>query len=299
MTRLAILADVHGNLPALEAVMADLARFAVDHVVVAGDLINLGPFPAEVVDAVLEQGWSVIRGNHEYYLLDYQTARAPAAWSDPLRWSMVRWSSQRLGEQRRRRIATWPDTLSLRFPDGPPILVVHGVPRSPWTGIGRRATDEEIGQHLADVAEPVVVVGHTHLTMDRRVGPWQVLNPGSLGDPLDGISTASYLLLESNSHGWQPQFRRVPYDRARLFAECDKQGYVETCGVIGHFAVEEFKTARPEISPFLRWYDATCPDRPLTMDLLAEYAAVDRWAYRGPGHRVNLDLPSPALDATS
>jgi predicted phosphodiesterase len=177
LTRLAILADVHGNLPALEAIVADLEREAVDHVVVAGDLINLGPCSAEVVDYVHERRWAVIRGNHEYYLLDYLTPRAPAAWDDPARWSMLHHSYRELGGGRRRRIAAWPDTLSLRFPDGPPILVAHGVPRSPWEGIGRLSSDAEIAEHLRDVAEPVVVIGHTHLTMDRQVDRWQYRGP--------------------------------------------------------------------------------------------------------------------------
>src|SRR5690348_6158021 len=127
MTKLAILSDIHGNLPALEAIAADFAQCKVDQVVIAGDLINLGPYSADVIDRALESSWSVIRGNHEFYLLDYQTSRAPASRNDPTRWSLLRWSYQQLGEERRRRIATWPDRLSLRFPDGPPVLVAHGV----------------------------------------------------------------------------------------------------------------------------------------------------------------------------
>ena len=82
MTRLAILADIHGNLPALAAVRADLATQAVDRVIVAGDLINWGPCSAQVVEQVVADGWDVVRGNHELILLDYGTPRAPAAWED-------------------------------------------------------------------------------------------------------------------------------------------------------------------------------------------------------------------------
>src|ERR1700720_3129900 len=96
MTRLAILADIHGNLPALEAVIADLARFAVDQVVVAGDVINWGPFSAQVTARIVEAGWAVIRGNNEFYLLDYQTPRAPAAWNDREQWPLLPWLRQQL-----------------------------------------------------------------------------------------------------------------------------------------------------------------------------------------------------------
>jgi predicted phosphodiesterase len=82
MTRLAILADIHGNLPALEAVLADLAQFAVDHVIVAGDVVNWGPFSAPVMERVTRAGWAVIRGNNEFYLLDYNTPRQPEHWRE-------------------------------------------------------------------------------------------------------------------------------------------------------------------------------------------------------------------------
>src|SRR5690242_4951955 len=90
MTRLAILSDIHGNLPALEAVIQDLDQFQVDHVIVAGDVINWGPFSAQVVERVVREGWAVIRGNNEFYLLDYNTPRAPRLWqSDD--WPLLPW----------------------------------------------------------------------------------------------------------------------------------------------------------------------------------------------------------------
>src|SRR3972149_5518130 len=82
MTRLAILSDLHGNLPALEAVQQDLSRFQVDYVIVAGDVIDRGPFSVQVLERVTREGWAVIRGNAEFYLLDYGTPRAPAEWND-------------------------------------------------------------------------------------------------------------------------------------------------------------------------------------------------------------------------
>lgn len=77
MTRLATLADIHGNLLALEVVLADLAQSEIDQVIVAGDVINWGPFSAPVMARVAAAGWARIRGNNEDYLLDYATPRAP------------------------------------------------------------------------------------------------------------------------------------------------------------------------------------------------------------------------------
>ena len=81
--RLAILADIHGNLPALEAVVAELERLQPDHVVVDGDLINAVPYSTEVIDFVRAQSWLVVRGNHEFYYLDFGTERAVPGCEDP------------------------------------------------------------------------------------------------------------------------------------------------------------------------------------------------------------------------
>ena len=125
MTRLAVLADIHGNLPALQAVIDDMAHYKVDQVVVAGDSINWGPFSRGVMEALWERHWPLIRGNNEFYLLDYDTERAPAHWS---RFTMPPYLHDQLGDGWVTAIAALPDTLQLRFRDAPPIT---GLPWHP------------------------------------------------------------------------------------------------------------------------------------------------------------------------
>jgi len=221
MSRLAVLADIHGNLPALEAVLADLAQFDVDQVIVAGDVINWGPFSAQVLGRVAAAGWAVIRGNNEDYLLDYETQRAPAAWSDRAQWPLLPWLQRQLDGRAHQLIAAWPDSLSLRFPAAPPIRVVHGSPRSHSEAIYSISTEAEVTAMLAGVDEPVVITGHTHLPLDRVVGRWRVFNPGSVGVPLQRVHCAEYLLLESDcaAHTWRPTFRQVALDPAPVLAD--------------------------------------------------------------------------------
>jgi predicted phosphodiesterase len=284
MTRLAILADVHGNLPALEAVLQDLAPFKVDHVIVAGDVINWGPFSAPVMERVTREGWAVIRGNNEFYLLDHDTPRAPAAWEA---YALLPWLSQQLNGRWRNAIAAWPDALSLRFPDAPPLRVVHGSPRSPWEPIYPISTDEEVEAMLAGVEEATVIAAHTHLAMDRRVGRRRILNPGSVGVPLDGVFCARYMLLEGDVEGWHPAFRSVAFDYDALFREFERQGFVAECGVDGHLVIEEFKTARLQIHPFNHWRRVCRPNAPLDMKLLDEFSRIDKWDYTPPAYHVN------------
>jgi predicted phosphodiesterase len=274
VTKLAILADIHGNLPALDAVLADLAQFEVDHIVVAGDLINWGPFSAQVVERAVAGAWAVIRGNHEYYLLDYRTSRAPAAWADADQFSTLPWLRRQLGRRLHARIATWPDTITIRPPDAPPLRVVHGTPRSPWEPINPWAPPDQLAELLAGVEEGTLVTAHTHLPLDMHFDRWHLLNPGSVGLPLDGTWDASYLLLDGDADGWRGTFRRVPFSNDAVFAEFARQGFVEQCGVVGELILEEFRTSDLQIVPFLRWRAAACPDAPLTAETLARYRAL-------------------------
>ncbi len=285
MTRLALLADIHGNLPALEALQRDLAQFTVEAVIVAGDVVNWGPFSAQVMERVVNEQWAVIRGNNEFYLLEYQTPREPEAWRH---YTIPLWLKRQLAGRWHSVIAAWPDTLSLRFADAPPIRVVHGTPQGNSDPIYPTTPEAELTPLLAGLEERTLIAGHTHLPMDRRVNGWRLLNPGSVGLPMDGTFPASYMLLEASDGDWQATFRQVPYDNEPLFHEFERQGFVEECGVVAHLAVEEFKTGRLRVLPFLSWHQATCPTAPLTADLLPEFARANIWDYTPRGFHVNL-----------
>lgn len=275
MTRLAILSDIHGNLPALETVLADVATFPVDHIVVAGDVVNWGPYSAAALARVVGEGWAVIRGNNEFYALDYGTPRAPEAWCDAGQWPLLPWLQGQLDAQARATLARWPDTLSLRFADAPPLRIVHGSPRSPWESILPDVTAAEAAMMLGGVEEDTIVAAHTHLPMDRQVGRWRILNPGTVGMPLSGRHESTYMLLEGTPSGWQAMTRHLPMDPTLVLAEFERQGFVEACGVIGALVMEEYHHARLEVLPFLRWREATCPNAPFSLDLLTEYQQAD------------------------
>src|SRR5437764_13155945 len=110
---------------ALNAVLNDLAAFKPDRIVVAGDVVNWGPHNVEVMECLTSEGWTVIRGNQEIYLLDQDTPRAPDAWRH---YTISRWTRDQLGTYWLNVIATWPDSLSLRFRNAPTLRVVHGSP---------------------------------------------------------------------------------------------------------------------------------------------------------------------------
>jgi predicted phosphodiesterase len=288
MTSLAILSDIHGNIPALEAVLTDLAAFEIDHVIVPGDVISFGPFSRQAAEVVIKNGWSVIRGNNEFFLVDYKTPRAPAEWDDPIQFAPTVWLYRQFDHRLRTLIGSWPDTLDLRFQDAPPILVCHGTPASAWGTIYSTMTDEEIENTLCDVEAEYVICGHTHLPMDRQSGKWRIFNPGSVGVPLDGLFSASYMILDGNENGWTPTFRRVPFDYEAVFAEFERSGYNKESGPIGRLVVEVYKTARPLLG-FLRWREKHKPGSALTDELVEEYLTNGNWwEFSHPAYQINM-----------
>lgn len=285
MTRLAVLSDIHGNLPALEAVMKDIQTFKVDQVVVAGDVVNWGPFSAQVMDIVTREGWAVIRGNNEFYLLDYNTARQPAHWAE---YYLLPWLYEQLKGRWHNIIASWPDEISLRFPDAPTMRIFHGTPSNPWVSISPLMPNEQVEALLQNVAETTIIAGHSHLAMSRHVDRWHIINPGSVGVPLDGTPfVASYALLDGDESGWTPTFRRVAFEGESLFHEYERQRFAEEYSPAAQLVIDEFRTARLQVHPYNLWRKACYPGQPETMAMLAEFNQIDKWAYTPPEYHVN------------
>jgi predicted phosphodiesterase len=209
--RIAVLSDIHGNLGALEAVIADLKQVAPDLVVHGGDLADSGSSPREVVDRIRELGCPGVMGNTDEMLIRPESLEAFAAGSAaPTQlWEKVREIAAAtrcaLGEERLGWIGSLPGLFRL---DG--VAVVHASPGNCWVAAGESATDAEIEAIYGGLGEPVVVFGHTHRPRIRvSTGPVGLLvNSGSVGMPYDGNPRASYAVVKEGK-AW---IRRVEYD---------------------------------------------------------------------------------------
>jgi len=281
MTRLAVLSDIHGNLLALDAVIRDMEALAepVDQVIVAGDSINIGLQSVEVLDRIAALGWAAIRGNHEFYLLDHGTEREPASRRD---FTMPPWLSQTIPKHWKARLAAFPDTLSLHYPDAPPVRVAHGVPGDPWRGVYPASfqSDSEVAALLAGTLERTVILGHTHLPLKRRVisanSEWQIYNPGSVGFAIDGQpGTATYMLLAGSLAGWRADLRRVPFDLPTMLDALERIDYVAAVGPVGRLLIEELRTGELRVQPYSKWAHEQHPLTPMTLPFIAEFLALD------------------------
>lgn len=165
----------------------------------------------------------------------------------------------------------------------------HGTPNSPWESIFWTMTDEELEKALSSVDAEYVICGHTHLPMDRQTSKWRIFNPGSVGVPLDGIFSASYMILEGDKAGWKPAFRRVSFDYTAVFDEFERSGFNKECGPIGKLVVEIYKKARPTFG-FLRWKETIKSDSALTSELVDEFFKNPNWQeFISPPYRINLE----------
>jgi putative phosphoesterase len=192
--RVAALYDVHGNLPALEAVLADVEREHVDAIVCGGDIVS-GPFPVEVFDRLAALPTvQFVRGNVECDVLARVEAHGAAR------------AAEALGRARLREVARWPRTIELDVHGLGRVLFCHATPRSDDEIFTRITPDAEIADAFPD-REGVAVVGHTHVQFDRSIGGLRVVNPGSVGMPYEGRRGAFWALL-----GRDVSLRHTAYD---------------------------------------------------------------------------------------
>lgn len=203
--RILLISDVHANWPALEAIVA---AEPYDYLIVGGDLVSYGPHPREVVDFVRREATVAVRGNHDAALAHGVDCRCAPA-SKPLAEATRAVHRGMLSPAQTSYLGGLPLTGVLTLEDKR-FFSVHASPRDHLYRY--TLTPDAPGEHLraeiADVDADVIVLGHTHFPMIRRVGNQTVINPGSVGQPRDGDPRASYAVIEDGV----PELRRAAYD---------------------------------------------------------------------------------------
>ncbi len=186
--RVAALYDIHGNLPALEAVLADVGREAVDAIVFGGDIAS-GPFPVETLALVRSLDAYSILGNGD----------RPFRGGPEAAWVWDQHSEEEIGW-----LGALPEQLVLGD-----TLFVHATPRSIEEVVTPMTPDERLAEILDGVEQSVVVGGHTHMQQDRRVGRWRFVNAGSVGMPYEERPGAYWAIVDNDV-----ELRRTDYDLA-------------------------------------------------------------------------------------
>jgi predicted phosphodiesterase len=224
--RVAALYDIHGNAPALDAVLDDARRARVDRIVVGGDVLP-GPLPLEALDALARVGvpTDYIMGNGDREVLAHLRGSGSLL-PDSFR-HLIAWTAKQLRPADVQRISSWPATLRLTIDGLGDILFCHATPRNDVEIFTRLTPDEIVKPMLADAAAPVVVCGHTHMQFDRRFGSTRVVNAGSVGMPFSEPGAYWLLLgprdieLRRTVYGFDAAARTIEasdYPQAKEFA---------------------------------------------------------------------------------
>lgn len=205
--RVAAIYDIHGNLPALEAVLDEVRQADVEQVVVGGDVVP-GPMPRETIAALLDLDVPVhcIRGNGESEVVAVRAGAKPGAAVPEAFHDAIRWVAQSLLPEQARILAEWPLTLRLEVPGVGEVLFCHATPRSDTEIFTRLTPEDRLLPIFGPIEAALVVCGHTHMQFDRQIGGVRVVNAGSVGMPF-GEPGADWLLL-----GPGVEFRHTPYD---------------------------------------------------------------------------------------
>jgi predicted phosphodiesterase len=239
--RVAALYDVHGNLPALEAVLHEVRQAGVDRVVVGGDVIP-GPMPYETLSCLLELDLPVqfIHGNGELAVLaqmrasddpgtvTYWGTRTGAPPREPLR-RALRWTAQQFPPGYEQLFSSWPRTLRLEIGELGEVLFCHGTPRSELECFTRLTPEDRLLPVFEEVTADVVICGHTHMQFDRTVGRTRIVNAGSLGMPFQHPPGAYWLLI-----GPGVQLRHTAYDLANAAGRIRQTEYPQADEFAAH-----------------------------------------------------------------
>ncbi len=204
--RVAALYDIHGNLPALDAVLEELARPGVDVIVVGGDVLP-GPLPGETLARLRQLDLPVrfIRGNGESAAITLRSGGSIDHLPAPAR-EATRWVAGQLGADDAEFIAGWPMTCQLSIPPLGEVLFCHATPRNNTEIFTALTPEERLAPIFGELGVDLVVCGHTHIQFDRMIGPTRVVNAGSVGMPF-GPPGADWLLL-----GPDVELRHTDYD---------------------------------------------------------------------------------------
>ena len=221
--RAALISDIHGNLPALQSVLADIeARTTVTGTLHLGDLVGYAPWPNEVVSLLRERGVNGVAGNYdstvattyEHCGCRYEDPRQEALAHESYAWTLAHSS-----DAAKRWLGALPFSLTVRadggHKSGAKLVLVHGTPVLN-TAYWHEDRDDDFCRRMAETAQlrsgDLIAFGHTHKPWTRVVDGIRFVNTGSVGRPKDGDPRAGYVIVTHDAAGWQVEFVRVPYD---------------------------------------------------------------------------------------
>lgn len=301
----AIISDIHGNLPALSAVLKDLEAAGVEKYIFAGDYYMCLPFPNEVIELIKNfTNAYIIKGNEEDYLLNL-AEQDQRTWTDG-QFCALYWCFKTITEENRAFLSPLPEKLAVSD-GGVGINIAHSPVEFIGEGILKEFSSERIAEkygisfsreallndisefltndadingRLSNLSDGIYIFGHHHVQWNFRSGNKLFINPGSCGLPLDGIKDAPYSVLEITNNGWNLEERRVRYDVDALADDLKKSELYAEANIWSEIILRELMTSFEHVRVFLTYAEIYANKkndkiRPFTRETWAE--AYNEW----------------------
>ncbi|MBD3670693.1 MAG: metallophosphoesterase family protein [Gammaproteobacteria bacterium] len=253
--KIAVLSDIHGNVPALEAVLDDIERWQADQVVVNGDLINRGPCSAEVSRMIREKlpEARCILGNHESFTMFCAQNPVSAEHEKYELRRLPQWTASQLGEELK-QFENWLDHIDeTSLAGGASLHITHGSRLGNRDAISPNTQDDDLPAKLGEPRD-LFVASHTHRPMIKPFKGSLVVNIGSVGQPLDGDERAAYGRFILDGGRWQAEIRRVAYDKEQAIRDFYESGFLHHAGSLGLLIYSEHRLNQMHMGPMMKHY---------------------------------------------
>jgi predicted phosphodiesterase len=236
--KLALISDIHGNLFAFDAVLEDIRRRKIEQILCLGDVVSSGPQPREALQRLREIGCPTVMGNTDAWIVEPSLREYPDLYGQNLQ-DIEYWSSQQLTEEDKAFLSTFQPTIEWPLSEQRTLLAYHGSPRSFLEGIVPTTPMEQLDECFADTTAQILVGGHTHQQLFLRYRDKLVLNPGSVGMPLDRQRArreiearnppwGEYAILNSEGNQFSVELLRVLFDIEGFLALLSQRGMPHT-----------------------------------------------------------------------
>jgi len=265
--KIAVLADIHANYQALQAVNVHIEEWKPDFIYVAGAIVNRGPRSLDCLRFVQQKqqtaGWRVIRGNHEDYVIARSAPDAPQNGPQFELFRPVEFTFQQLNKDVSDLIAL-PEELSITFPTAGEFRVVHASMQSNRMGIYPELDDDAIRTRISP-PPTILVVGHTHRPLIRQVDKTLVVNAGAVGLPFDHDTRAGYAQLSFINGNWQAEIMRIDYDIEQAKQDYYEMGFMEEGGPLARLILRELTYGISQLYSWVSHYNNSILEEKLTV----------------------------------
>ena len=247
--KLAILSDIHGNLPALKSILVSMEKIAPDAIIVAGDLIG-GPDFNETTSLLENLGSLMILGNMDLDLLKFIDGDFSHEKRASRQWGFMRWHARNADNKTIDLLRELPVQREVVLQGIPPILVVHGSPRSPYESLFPDKKLERLVAASNCISQPVLICGHIHVQWSRQISGRLFINPGAVSASLQGDQLSRFSILHYEQESWTVEPKAIEYDVGELRTRYRESGLLEAGGAVSKAFLMICETGRDVAKPF-------------------------------------------------